>query len=694
MLLKRFSCGLFLFFFALVQSNLTAADTTLPTVSFASLRTGDYVGGRFSVTVNAQDDVAIASVGFYKNGALVTNDAAPPFSFELDVNRDLPGSDILIKSEAVDTSGNKSEVSAKITKPGEQLAGPGATPLRNGTFFKVWAPHADRIQLQGDFVGENSSSNSLSKANGWWFGFQPGARAGHRYNFLINDELSRPDPYARAMEHSAGASIIKDPASFRWTDAPWLTPAFENMIIYELHVGTFIGKNDGQPYPGNLKTLITKLDYIKSTGANMIEILPMHEVPGPDSEGTPYLGYSPVGLFAVEAAYSKTNGGSYDDLKEFVNAAHNRGLGVILDVVYNHFSTVNGRDNWYWNYDGAPEGNDGGIYFRGHGTPWGMAPDWERPEVRQYIEDNAKYWLSEFHLDGLRWDFTNQIKDKPNGWDAMRNIVWNIRQQFPSKIIICENLPYERAVVESGNFHSGWWVDFHHKVQAAFQSGENANLDDAKGGINGGDYSHVTKRVIYAMSHDEARNGGSYLVSEFGGRGNWDARAKARAAAALLFMSPGIPMIWQGEEFAQDDWFNDNRDQAVDWRYERDTDGSRMLNLYRDAARTRWGYEVLRKGSLAWTHEDSNNKVLGFRRDWNNESVLVIVNFGPRNFENRSYGVRTGGRDGQWTQILCSQDAAYGGWDNAGNAFYEPWTQEGSIHLNIPKFSVVAMKLK
>ena len=274
---------------------------------------------------------------------------------------------------------------------------------------------------------------------------------------------------------------------------------------------------------------------------------------------------------------------------------------MILDVVYNHFSTLDGRDNWYWEYDGNSEGNDGGIYYRHHSTPWGMAPDWERAEVRQYIEDNATYWLSEFHLDGLRWDFTNQIKDKPNGWNAMRDIVWHLRQKFPGKIVICENLPYEKALVEAGNFHSGWWVDFHHKIQAAFQAGENANLEDAKAGINGGDYSHVTKRVIYAMSHDEARNGGSYLVSEFGGRGHWEARAKARAAAALMLMSPGIPMIWQGEEFAQDGWFNDNFDHAVNWTYEHDPDGSRMLALYRDATKTRWSHEALRRGSLIWT---------------------------------------------------------------------------------------------
>ena len=372
----------------------------------------------------------------------------------------------------------------------------------------------------------------------------------------------------------------------------------------------------------------------------MIEILPVHEVPGPDGGNpTPYLGYAPTGLFAVESSYSSDSTNSYEDLKAFVNAAHTSGLGVVLDVVYNHFSTSTGRDNWYWNYDGDAEGNDGGIYFAAQNTPWGSAPDWTRNEVRDYIEHNCKYWLREFHLDGLRWDATSEIKNKPSGWDAMRNIVWRVRQEYPDKIMICENLPYEKAVVESGNFHAGWWVELHHKVESAFKAESNADLGGVKHGINGGDYSHVTKRVIYAMSHDECRNGGSYLISEFGGRQSWNAHAKSRAAAALLLMSPGIPMIWQGEEFAQDGWFDDNYDHAVNWSYERDTDGSRMKNLYQDATKARWDHEALRLGSLTWTHEDQNNKVLAFRRDWAEQHVLVVVNFGSHNFDNHSYGV-------------------------------------------------------
>jgi 1,4-alpha-glucan branching enzyme len=685
-------------------------DTAPPIVSISSPAANARVGGKVALTVSATDNVGVTEVSYFKNGSLLDTSTAAPFGIEVDFNSDPPDKDYVLKVSARDAAGNTAEKSITVNKPRLDLRGPGGTLADNGAFFKVWAPHAKSVAVMGDFNGWNEFSHFLWHAGDWWYGFQPNAQAGHRYKFAIANapatpagpppSLKKPDPWGKLMEGSSGASILVDP-NFDWTDGSWKTPAFENMIIYELHVGTFVGKNDGQHYPGNLENLATKLDYIKSIGANMIEVLPMHEVPGPDGN-TPYLGYAPTGLFAVESSYKGTALSSYKGLQNFVNLAHARGIGVIMDVVYNHFSDAGGRDNWYWNYDGDSEHGDGGIYFAGNNTQWGPAPDWGRAEVRDYIKDNTRYWLRDFHLDGLRWDVTAEIKNKQNGagWNAMRDIVSTLKQEFPGRIQICENLPYEKPVVEgdagspNGGFHAGWWVDFNHKLQEAFKRGKDADLGEAKLGINGGDYSHVTKRVVYAISHDEARNGRAYLTTEFGGRGNWDARAKARAMGALLFFTPGIPMLWQGEEFAQDDWFNDDFEHAPNWRYETDTEGSQMKQLYRDAITLRWRHDVLRTGGLEWTHEDPN-RILAFRRDAGNQSILVVVNFSDTSYGPFNYGVSTGGKQGQWTQILCSQDAPYGGWDGAGNAFHEPWTgADGKIFISVPKESVVAFKLK
>lgn len=671
-----------------------AADRSSLTVAITAPAPNAYVGGMVPVAVAATDSNGVAEVRFYKNGRLIGSDSNAPYGMTFNFNADPPDANYKIRATAVGVRGNTQSATIRVTKPAHSFRGAGGSLATNGAFFKVWAPHATNVALVGEFNAWGEHPHYLGRQGDWWYGFQPGAAAGHLYRFQINETRFKPDPYGRQMEHSAGASILKAPGSFPWTDGAWRTPAFENMILYELHVGTYVGKHDGQPYPGNFVNLLTKLDYLKGIGVNMIELLPVQEVPGPDG-GTPYLGYAPTGLFAVESAYGTGSGLAYDQLKEFVNAAHRKGLGVILDVVYNHFADITGRDNWYWDYDGNSEGNDGGIYFNNQNTDWGPAPDWGRQEVREYVQANCRYWIEEFHVDGLRWDATAHIKNKPSGWESMRNILWNVRSAHPRQILIAENLPYEKEVVESGNFHSGWFVDFHHKLQSAFQAEGNADLSEAKVGINGGDYRHPTKRVIYAMSHDECRNGGAYLITEFGGRGEWKARAKARAMAALLFLSPGIPMIWQGEEFAQDNWFTDDFEHAVNWSYEADGAGAEMKNLYRAAIQARWDHEALRLGSLAWTHEDAN-RVLAFRRDWGRQKILVVVNFSGADFVgSHSYGVGTGGQSGQWTQLLCSQDAAFGGWEGAGNAFHEPWTQgDGKVYLNVPKFSVVAMKLK
>lgn len=679
----------------LVSPAAFAQDTTAPSVKITSLSDQDFVGGKIEVTVDADDDIGVAEVKFFKDGALVDSDTTSPYSRQYDFNADAPDQSYGIKVIARDAAGNEASAAIQVRKPNHSFQVNGSTLSDNGAFFKVWAPHANEVALIGDFNQWNRSDHLLWNANGWWFGFERGVKAGHKYKYAINGTIDRPDPYGRQMEHSAAATIVVSKDDFAWTDGSWTTPRFENMIIYELHVGTYVGKNDGQDYPGDFKDILTKLDYIKSIGANMIEILPVHETPGPDSPNpTPYLGYAPTGLFAVESSYSSGEAPAYEQLKRVVDAAHSKGLGVILDVVYNHFSTNSGRDNWYWNYDGDDEGNDGGIYFASEHTQWGIAPDWRRNEVKDYIKQNCRYWLKEFHLDGLRWDATTEIKNKGGGWDAMRDIVWSMRQEFPDKIMICENLPYEKEMVRSGNFHSGWWVDLHHQIEQAFKSELGASLNDVRRGINGGDYADPTQRVIFAMSHDECRNGGSYLITEFGGRNNWYAHAKSRAAAAICLLSPGIPMIWQGEEFAQDGWFDDNWDHAVNWAYERDSDGTKMRALYQHTTKLRWDSEAIRRGSLAWTHDDETNKVIAFRRDWGDDHVLVVINFSPTNFTNHSYGVRSG-MDGQWTQVLCTQDSRFGGWDGAGNAFYEPTVQnDGNLYINLPKFSVIAMKRK
>ncbi len=668
-----------------VQSG--TSDTTAPSVSVTSPSAGNRVGGKMTVTASASDNVGVDHVVFYKNTTIVGTDTSSPYSYQYNWNADAPNNNYTIKVVAYDAAGNSAQSSITVNKPNHDFRAMGANLADNGAFFKVWAPHATSVAIAGDFNGWDSSNNYLWNTSGFWYGFAPGAQKYQKYKFVINGNLWKPDPYGRAMENSVGSSIIEDPYAFSWTDQAYSTPTLNNMIIYELHVRSFVGKNDGQGYPGTFQSVATKLDYLKNLGINMIEIMPVGEFPGDQSWG-----YNTVGYFAPDSAY-----GTPDDLKNLVNQAHRRGIGVIMDVVYNH---VGSSDNFMWDFDGDDEGGDGGIYFKNnwteYNTPWGPAPDFGRTEVKQFFMDNAKYWLSEFKMDGLRWDATSVMKNIGGvAWDFMRDINWAVRQQFPSAVLISEQLPYDNAMMSGANFSSCWYVDFHHKTEAALKAGGYSDLNDIKTAVNGGGYSDQVWRTIYAISHDEAANGSAYLATEFGGRGDWDARAKARVAGALMLATPGIPMLFEGEEFLQDTYFKDDYDHAVNWAYEADTVGSQMEQMYKDAISARWMNEALRSPGFAWTHQDDNNKVIAFRR-WSSSGnvVLVVVNLSGQSFSNHSYGVTTG-QTGQWTQIFCSQDAAYGGWDGAGNAFYDPWTQgDGKIYINVPKYSITMMKLK
>jgi 1,4-alpha-glucan branching enzyme len=195
-----------------------------------------------------------------------------------------------------------------------------------------------------------------------------------------------------------------------------------------------------------------------------------------------------------------------------------------------------------------------------------------------------------------------------------------------------------------------------------------------------------------------------YLVDLFGGRHNGFARAKARLAWALNIAMPGTPMLFMGTESHMGspqvawgywhDGSDTNGDHRFDWSIAGDPTAMPMRRLVTAANQTRWDNTALRSETLAITQQDRDNCVLAFKRWSGSNVVLTVVNLGDTNFTNHSYGVRTDGQFGRWTQLLCTQDAMFGGWDGAGNAFHEPETQsDGMIYINLPQWGVVVMGL-
>ena len=355
-------------------------------------------------------------------------------------------------------------------------SGMGANPGVKGVTFRVWAPHAEKVYLTGTFNGWSETSTPLAREeNGTWSAEVAEAKTGDEYRYWIHGPqgpLSRIDPYARKVTSSIGNGVIYDPQAFDWGDDAFHLATGNELVIYEMHVGTFNVKEEGQP--GTLDSAIEKLPYLQQLGINAVELMPIAEFSGDFSWG-----YNPAHPFAVEGIY-----GGPEALKRFVKAAHEQGIGVIVDVVYNHLGP---SDLDLWQFDGWSENEKGGIYFyqdRRSNTPWGETrPDYGRDEVRRYLRDNALMWFEEYRADGLRWDMIAYIKsvdgsdsdpanDIPEGWTLMQWINTEIQQRFPGKISIGESMknnPWVTKEVGAGGagFNAQWDAEFVHPVRQA-----------------------------------------------------------------------------------------------------------------------------------------------------------------------------------------------------------------------------------
>jgi 1,4-alpha-glucan branching enzyme len=519
-------------------------------------------------------------------------------------------------------------------------SGMGSIVHTDGVAFRVWAPHAESVNIVGEFNHWQEDSHALEhEGNGYWYINVPGAKAGQEYKYLIHyqgERLFRVDPYARQVTNSVGNSVVYDPNSFDWQGDQHQLPPHNELVIYEMHIGSFTSVKTG--IPGNFQDAIQKFDHLQQLGVNAIQVMPIAEFPGDYSWG-----YNPANLFAVETIY-----GGPDAYKNFVKEAHKAGFSVIQDVVYNHFGP---SDLDLWRFDGWHEGDFGGIYFFNDDrsvTPWGATrPDYGRAEVRQFIRDNALMWLEEYHADGLRVDSTLYVRTKDGeesnpieeGVSLMSEINAEIRSRHSNVILIAEDLRNNELVTRDSDkggmgFHAQWDATFVHPIRAMVEaiSDEERSLDHIKNAISFSYDNDAFKRLIYSESHDEVANGKARVPQEIdpGNPTSWFAQKRSTLAAGLVFTAPGIPMIFQGQEFLQGDWFRDN--VPLDWALNDDFHG--ITRLYRDLIRRRrnWNDQTrgLRGQYLNVFHLNQEHKMLAFQR-WDQhgkgDDVVVVVNF-------------------------------------------------------------------
>ena len=555
----------------------------------------------------------------------------------------------------------------------------GALPFPGGATFRVWAPFASAVSVAGSFNGWDAEAAPLtSETGGYWSADVPGVAVGDRYKFVIaNPRLPTPlwknDPYARALTSSAGNSIVADP-DFTWQSAGYSTPPWNELVIYELHVGSFLF--DAVHHTrGRFDTVIAKLDYLADLGINAVQVMAADEFPGDVSWG-----YNPAYIFAIEESYGGPNG-----FRRLVDAAHARGIAVIFDVVYNHLGP---EDLDLWRFDGwSPNGGDteGGIYFYNDWrwqTPWGARPDYGRGDVRRYLRDNALRWLEQRQCDGLRWDATGWIRnvrgsdtdhgaDLPDGWSLLQWINGEIGSRQPWKLSIAEDMQDNEWITREigaggAGFGSQWGAGFLHAVRAALLASDDASrsMSSLSAVIGQRFNANAFQRVIYTESHDEvgALNGQA-RVPELIWPGHADSpfsQKRSTLGAALVFTAPGIPMIFMGQEFLESGSWSDARE--LDWSRADRFAGIR--SLYRDLIRLRRNWFDTTRGlkghGVNVHHVNDRDKVIAFHR-WDRggprDDVIVVLNFANRSYDAYRVGLP---RAGLWRVRFNSDWQGYG----------------------------------
>ncbi len=613
----------------------------------------------------------------------------------------------------------------------------GSVPQPDGsTRFRVWAPKVSQLSVK--ILGDDERTVSMERGGGDIFeALIEEVRPGADYFYIVDGERERPDPVSRWQPAGVhGPSRVVDPYAFNWTDGDWKGIELKDLIIYELHTGTFTEE-------GRFTSIIEKLPHLKSLGITALELMPVAEFPGGRNWG-----YDGAHLYAPQSTY-----GGPDGLKTLVDACHREGLAVILDVVYNHL---------------GPEGNYLGeyapIFSKSYRTPWGDALNFDGAEsdgVRRYFKENALYWLTEYHMDGLRLDAIHRIIDK-----SPRHILAEIADEFSRQAsalgraawtIAESDLNDVRIIkpVEEGGYglDAQWSDDFHHSLHGVLTGttrgyfadfGRMEHLAKAirEGFVYDGQRSEFRKRrhgtssaevpgerlVVFIQNHDQIANGywGDRLSA-------LTSPAQQRAAAALLLCAPNLPLLFMGQEWGERApflYFTSHTDEGLadavregrkeeyasfleaeeigsssmaegfadpqseetflrsklDWSQPEASPHRELLIFYRDLLALRREHPSLSNCDKHATHvqyDEAERWIALERRDPSGEATLLVCNLSG---DARNLQLEVG--RGHWRLLLWTSDAKYGGEpENASPPPVLPAEGEGEIFIPLSGWS-------
>jgi maltooligosyltrehalose trehalohydrolase len=427
----------------------------------------------------------------------------------------------------------------------------GALPVEDGIRFRLWAPEASAVTLILD--GDTQDRTVPSTGDGYFERTVPDATVGIRYQYRLDDGPPMPDPASRYQPEGVhGPSEVIDPSAFAWDDAAWEGRSFSDLVFYELHIGTFTPE-------GTFGAAIDRLDYLRDLGITALNVMPVADWPGRWNWG-----YDQAALYAPSRAYGRP-----DQFRRLIDAAHQRGLAVFLDVIYNHLGP-----------DGAYVAAFAPMFTDKHQTPWGPAinlDDRYSEGVRALFVDNALHWLDEYHLDGFRLDATHVLRDDSTPHFLAELSAAVDRLQGRPRYLVAEdhrNLNTLLRPRTDGGYglDAVWADDFHHLIRnitAGDEDGYYAHYADATAGdvsitleqgwFYDGKPSRSTGQlrgsstaplqpeqcVVCIQNHDQVGNRptGQRLHHEI-------PLSTYRAASALLLLAPETPLVFMGQEWA------------------------------------------------------------------------------------------------------------------------------------------------
>jgi 1,4-alpha-glucan branching enzyme len=594
----------------------------------------------------------------------------------------------------------------------------GATLLANGATFKVWAPLAKAVYLHGVFGGETFDQPSddclLRKdARGYWTGYQAGAHDGDRYRYWVEGEGSRGykrDPAARELDPVGFPncySILRASEGFPWHDQDFVTPDFSDMVVYQLHVGTYAIQKPG--VASTFLDVALKIPYLADLGINVLQPLPIDE-----QEANPNMGYGgadlfspdfpyvaveslPTYLWAINALYAARGKPAIaltdiqsgpSQLKLLVDLCHVYGIAVTFDVVYNHAGgfSIDGQfdDNclYYMDRRRNDGNNNHSLYFtdqdRGTG---GLAFALWNEDVAQFLIANAHYYLEEFHADGFRYDEISTLisTGQGRGWEFCRALTSDLRA-FRSRIlqnaefwpgrfsdIPASSLPVFAPASAGG---MGFDVVQHDDLRSALRGAVGAASGGAGAAVSMAsiaaalyppDFDHAWRAVTCIENHDLVLAGREPRIPALADSANprsWYARSRSRVATAVLLTAPGIPQLFMGQEFLENrPWDVDpNGPHLLSWHDLDSASDSSMrdhLRLTRDLIHLRHELPALRGDNVHAFYCSDEDRVLAYHRwrDGTGDDVIVVVSFAEMTLQDYEIGFPF---SGAWVECFNS----------------------------------------